>query len=105
MRYRVGLMAALAQRECEGSKLACHLLGQRVSCEFRLEVAGLREDPLDKSSLLRVHEIVKRELMNLGNGVGPVRVNAKPLHIADDQERWVAANERLVQSLMVEVFG
>ena len=27
--------------------------------------------------------------MNLGNGVGPVRVNAKPIHVAHDEERWV----------------
>ena len=40
MRYRVRIMATLSQRECEGSKLACHLLGQRVACECGLEVAG-----------------------------------------------------------------
>lgn len=89
MRDDMGIVAIVAQPLGEAGEFVGDLAGERVDGFFRPEPFGLHKSRPQQIAFVGVAQIVEREAMHLGDGVGPVGVNLDRLHIGDDQQRRV----------------
>ena len=100
-------MPTIAQALRQLRKFSGCFFGQRLSGLARLKALRIRKYPLELLPDIRIAQVIKAELVNFRNAVGPVGMNSKPIHIAHDQQRWVLQRERVLLKLgegSVEVF-
>ena len=107
MRDRFSGMPTIAQALRQLRKFSGCFFGQRLSGLARLKALRIRKYPLELLPDIRIAQVIKAELVNFRNAVGPVGMNSKPIHIAHDQQRWVLQRERVLLKLgegSIEVF-
>ena len=75
-------------------------LGQRLTGLARTQPFRVGHRPLELVADITVQEIVKPELVRLADGIGPVRPNAEPAHVRDDQQGRIFQRERVLPQLV-----
>src|SRR5688500_2636859 len=55
--------------------------------------------PLEDLALAGIYQLIENDLVNLGDGVGPVGMDAEAPHVADDQQRRIAQGTRILLKL------
>ena len=101
MRDGLGIMAACAKPLRQAGELLRGFFRQRLAGFARLQPFRVTEHPFETLPLLRFMQIIEREFMNLLDRIGPVRMNAKPLHVANDQERRIFKGNGILLQLHI----
>ena len=101
MRNVLGAVALVPERLGEPGEVLRGLFRQRLTCLARRpQPFRVGHGPLELVADPTVHEIVKFELVRLADRVGPVRSNAEPAHVRDDQQGRVLERERVLPQLV-----
>ena len=99
MGHRAPVMAPLAQPVGEVGEGRGRLFGQHLPRLGGLEPVGVGERSLENVPRRRVFQIVKREFVDLLDGVGPVGVDPEAVHVRDYQQRRVFQRQRVLLEL------
>ena len=83
--------------------------GELLGGFFREHLAGLAglqplritEDPFEALPLIRLVQIIKRKLVSVLDRVGPVRMNTKPVHVANDEKRRIFKGHGILLQLNI----
>src|SRR3954470_22615126 len=75
------------------------MLGKRLTGQARLQPFGIAENALKDVAFAWVDQLIENDLVNLGDGVGPVGMDAEAQHVADDQQRRITEGTRILLKL------
>lgn len=99
MRDRMGIVSTRPQALRQLREFFRRLFGQHLAGLGRLQPLGIEEAGAQHITGRTVEQVVQREFAHLLHRVGPVGVDAEPVHVADDQQRRVIQRDGILLEL------
>ena len=99
MRDRLRIVAPLPQSLRQRGEGRRRAFGQRLPRLAGPQALRVRERPFELVAHRRVREIVQPKLVYPADAVRPVRMDAEPQHVRDDQQRRVLQRQRVLPEL------
>ena len=96
---RMGFMAACAQPLGKLGEFLCRLFGQHLARLGWFQSFGIEEAIAQQVAGGTIEQIIQREFVDLLHRIGPVGVDAEPVHVADDQQRGIVQRDGILLKL------
>jgi hypothetical protein len=101
MRDGLRVVSACAKPLRETGELLGGFFREHLAGLAGLEPLRIAEDPFEALPVTGFMQIIKRQLIGFLDRVGPVRMNTKPVHVADDEQRRIFQGHGILLQLNV----